>query len=112
MRSTASIATASLIAIGLFAGACSHTMQGVKQDTERAAEKTTAGMETVDVKSALIADGRVDATNINVDTIAASKTVLLKGSVTTAEQKMAAETIAREHAKGYKIDNQLTIVPK
>jgi osmotically-inducible protein OsmY len=93
-------------------GACSNTMRGVKQDTERATEKTAAGLETADVKSALIADGRVDATNINVDTIASSKTVVLKGSVTTAEQKTAAATIAREHAKGYKIDNQLTVVPK
>lgn len=92
--------------------ACANTVRGVKQDTERATEKTAAGLETADVKSALIADGRVDATNINVDTIASSKTVVLKGSVTTAEQKMAAETIAREQAKGYKIDNQLTVVPK
>lgn len=96
----------------LVGGGCSNTMRGVKQDTERAAEKTAAGLETADVKSALVADGRVDATNVNVDTIASSRTVLLKGSVPTAEQKSIAETIAREQAKGYKIDNQLTVVPK
>lgn len=79
--------------------ACANTMRGVKQDTERATEKTAAGLETADVKSALIADGRVDATNLNVDTIASTKTVVLKGSVPTAEQKTTAETITREHAK-------------
>jgi len=93
-------------------GACANTVQGVKQDTERAAEKTAAAAETVDVKSALIADGRVDASSINVDTSASTKTVVLKGSVPTAEQKSIAETIAREQAKGYTITNQLTVVPK
>jgi osmotically-inducible protein OsmY len=96
----------------LSVSACSNTMRGVKQDTERATEKTAAGLETADVKSALVADGRVDATNINVDTIASTKTVVLKGSVPTIEQKATAETIAREQAKGYTITNQLTVAPK
>ena len=64
------------------------------------------------MKSALIADGRVDATNINVDTIASTRTVVLKGSVPTAEQKATAEGIAREKAKGYTITNQLTVASK
>ena len=98
-------------AVALSAG-CANTMQGVKEDSERAAEKTAAGVETMDVKAALIADGRVDAANINVDTIASSKTVVLKGSVPTAEQRTIAETIARDHAKGYTITNQLTVVAK
>lgn len=92
--------------------ACSNTMRGVKTDTEKVAEKTAAGVETMDVKSALIADGRVDATNINVDTVASTKTVVLKGSVPTAEQRTIAEAIAREQAKGYAITNSLTVVPK
>jgi osmotically-inducible protein OsmY len=92
--------------------ACANTMQGAKVDTEKAVEKTAAGVETVDVKSALIADGRVDATNINVDTSASTKTVVLKGSVPTAEQKSVAEAIARDQAKGYKINNTLTVAPK
>jgi BON domain len=101
-----------LAALGLGAGACAHTAQGVKQDTERAAENTAAAVETGDVKAALIADGRVDASSINVDTFASTKTVVLKGSVPTAEQKATAEAIAREQAKGYTITNQLTVVPK
>ena len=107
------IATGILVtALGLGAGACANTVQGAKQDTERAAEKTAAAVETVDVKAALIADGRVDASNINVDTFASTKTVVLKGSVPIAEQKATAEAIAREQAKGYTINNQLTVVPK
>jgi len=69
---------AGLIAAAM-GGGCANTLRGVKQDAERATEKTAAAVETVDVKSALIADARVDATNINVDTIASTKTVVLKG---------------------------------
>ena len=101
-----------LAALGLGAQACANTVQGAKQDTERAAENTAAAVETFDVKAALIADGRVDASSINVDTFASTKTVVLKGSVPTAEQKATAETIAREQAKGYTITNQLTVVAK
>lgn len=93
-------------------GGCANTVRGVKQDAERATEKTAAAVETVDVKSALIADARVDATNINVDTIASTKTVVLKGSVPTVQQRSIAESIAREQAKGYTIANQLTVMPK
>ena len=101
-----------LIVVAMGGAACANTMRGVKQDTERNVEKAAAGAETVDVKAALIADGRVDAANINVDTIASTKTVILKGSVPTAQQRTAAETIAREQAKGYTINNQLTVTPK
>lgn len=92
--------------------ACGNTMQGIKTDTEKNAEKTAAGVETMDVKAALIADGRVDAGNINVDTIASTKTVVLKGSVPTAEQRTMAEAIARDQAKGYTITNNLSVAPK
>jgi osmotically-inducible protein OsmY len=109
-----------LIVAATLAGGCASTVEGVKQDTEKVAEKTadatqkaaekTAGAaNTVDVKSALIADKRVDASNINVDTSASSKTVVLKGTVPTAEQVKVAEEIARENADGYRITNQLTV---
>ena len=104
-----------VFAIGVLAAAlaaCSNTAQGVAKDTERATEKVAAGVETMDVKAALIADGTVDASNINVDTNAATKTVVLKGSVPTAEQRSAAEKIAMKEAPGYKIDNQLTVAAK
>ena len=102
--------TAALVVTMLVSG-CANTARGVKTDAENATEKVAAGAETVDVKSALIADGRVDATNINVDTNASTKTVVLKGTVKTAEQKALAEKIAQEQAKGYKINNTLTVAP-
>lgn len=101
-----------LVTVLAVSAACSHTMRGVKQDTENATEKAAAGVETMDIKAALIADGRVDAANINVDTVASTKTVVLKGSVPSAEQKATAETIAREQAKGYTITNQLVVAQK
>ena len=110
MTKTIRIAVAAAIVVASVA--CGNTMRGVKTDTEGIAEKTAAGVETIDVKAAIIADGRVDAGNINVDTIASSKTVVLKGSVPTAEQRATAETIARDQAKGYTITNELTVAPK
>src|SRR5918995_4814509 len=84
---------ASTVCAGLLActvAGCANTAQGVKTDTENITEKAAAGVETVDVKSALIADGRVDASNINVDTMADTKTVVLKGTVTSQEQRKLA----------------------
>jgi len=106
-------ATTIAVALAILATtACGNTMRGIKTDTETNVEKTAAGVETMDVKAALIADGRVDAGNINVDTSASTKTVVLKGSVPTDEQRTTAEAIAREQAKGYTITNNLTVAPK
>jgi osmotically-inducible protein OsmY len=105
------LSTAGLVMVTSLAG-CANTAKGVQTDAEKNTEKVAAGVETVDVKSALIADGRVDASNINVDTSASTKTVVLKGTVPTAEQKAMAEKVAQEHAKGYKINNTLTVAPK
>lgn len=67
-------------------------------------------METIDVKSALMADRTVDASHINVDTMHETKTITLKGSVKTAAQRDEAARIAAAEAPGYRIDNQLTVV--
>jgi hyperosmotically inducible protein len=101
-----------LVTVATLSSACANTVKGAQKDTEKIVEKTAAGVETVDVKSALIADGRVDASNINVDTSASTKTVVLKGSVPSAEQKTTAEQIARNNAKGYTINNQLAVAAK
>ena len=106
-----STSVCALIVVAALSGACANTVRGVKQDTEKVAEKTSAASNTVDVKSALIADGRVDASGINVDTSAQTKTVVLKGTVPSADQKTTAEAIARDKAEGYKIVNQLTVAP-
>lgn len=106
------VGSASALLVVVSVAGCANTAQGVKTDTERAVENVSAGMETMDVKGALIADGRVDASKINVDTNAESRTVVLKGSVPSAEHKTMAEEIARREAKDYKIENQLTIAPE
>lgn len=83
--------------------------------TKEAAASTggaiAAAIETIDVKSALMADRTVDASHINVDTFHETKTVVLKGSVKTATQRDEAARIAAVEAPGYRIDNQLTVVP-
>jgi hyperosmotically inducible periplasmic protein len=68
-----------------------------------------AAVETMDVKAALMADSRVDASDINVDTNHETKTVVLKGRVTTAAQKAIAEQIAIGKAAGYRVQNDLIV---
>lgn len=101
---------AALLLVGSVA--CSHTARGVVQDTKDNTAKTKAAVETLDVKSAIIADKTIDAGAIDVDTYADTKRVVLRGSVPTAEQKARAEQIAREHAPSYTIENQLAVVPR
>src|SRR4029450_1291906 len=95
-----------LFLVAALSGACANTVKGAQKDTEKAVEKTAAATNTVDVKSALIADGRVDASNINVDTSSSTKTVVLKGSVPSAQRKRLGEQDGRERADGYTINNQ------
>jgi osmotically-inducible protein OsmY len=125
---------------GLSLAACSNTAAGVEEDAERAGDKAaataddasaagreaardtgaaasdagaaaSAAMETIDVKAALMADRTVDASHINVDTFHETKTVVLKGSVKTATHRDEAARIAAAEAPGYRVDNQLTVVP-
>ena len=82
-----------------------------KDAAHNAGSATKAAIQTVDVKSALMADRTVDASHINVDTFHETKTVVLKGSVKTATQRDEAARIAAAEATGYRIDNKLTVVP-
>ena len=113
------------------ATACSNTAKGVEKDadkvgesvsaaTDRAADASSSGaqnassgmgaaMETADVKTALLADSRISSTDINVDTNNDMKTVTLKGTVPTADQKRIAEEIAKMKAPEYRIVNNLTV---
>ena len=68
-----------------------------------------AGKQTVDIEAALMAAKGIDASHIDVDTDANTKTVTLKGTVPTASQKTAAEALARDNAQGYRIRNLLTV---
>lgn len=82
-----------------------------RQTAAESPSRVGAATETVDVKAALMADKTVDASGINVDTFAETKTVVLRGTVTSDVQKEAAGRIARAEAEGYKVDNQLVVVP-
>jgi osmotically-inducible protein OsmY len=82
---------------------------GAATATDRAATAVEVATTTTQVKSALIADGTVDADDIDVDTNGDRRTVTLRGSVKSAAQKTAAERIARDKAEGFKIVNELTI---
>jgi len=91
--------------------ATAEASAATKDAAGNAGAAVAAAMETVDVKSALMADRTVDASHINVDTFHETKTVVLKGSVKTATQRDEAARIAAAEATGYRIDNQLTVVP-
>ena len=117
MKALKTLGIAALVA---FATACGNTADGVAKDAENAADKTaeaaaTAGaatgaaLETADVKTALMGDTRVDASNINVDTNKDAKTVTLNGTVPTEAQKTIAGEIATAQAPGYTVTNNLTV---
>lgn len=101
--------------------ACSgRTEDRVEQKADNAATETgnavamggraaDAAVQTMDVKTALIMDTRVDAGNINVDSDHVTKTVTLKGHVPTVGEKTLAGQIAGSKAVGYQVRNELTI---
>ena len=93
------------------AAACANTARGVVEDTKDNTSAVRGGLETVDVKTAIIADKSIDSGAIDVDTYQEKKLVVLRGSVPTEAQKQKAEQIARENAKGYTIENRLVVAP-
>lgn len=99
------------LTLTLSAGACARTVQGVVTDTKANTAAVRGAVETLDVKSAIIADKTVDSGAIDVDTYQDKKVVVLRGSVPNQMQKTKAEQIARDHAKGYTIENRLAVVP-
>ena len=86
-----------------------ETKDAVGTAGQQIGRSTDAAVQTMDVKSALMADKRVDASDINVDTDADTKTVTLKGHVPNASQKAIAARIAEEKAAGYRIKNELMV---
>ena len=120
-------ALALVLTAGIAAVACENTAAGIKQDAKIAAESeaaakaketaaktgaaVAAALETAEIKTAMMADKSIDASAINVDTYADTKTVVLRGSVPTTAQRDQAERIALAKAPGYRIDNKLAVVP-
>lgn len=76
-----------------------------------AAAKTAAEATEVEVRAAIGMDSTISLAQIDVDSDAATKTIYLKGTVSTDAQKAAAETAARSKAEGYTIVNQITVAP-
>ena len=99
------------LTLTLAAAACHATASGVATDTKANTTAVKGAVETLDVKTAILADKTIDAGAIDVDTFGDKKLVVLRGSVPTQAQKTKAEQIARDHATGYKIENQLAVVP-
>jgi osmotically-inducible protein OsmY len=83
-----------------------------QQAGEELAERAGAAWQTLDVKGALMADGSVDATRIDVDTDYRTKTVTLNGYVPTENERVKAESIARAKASGYNVVNNLQVRPR
>ncbi len=65
------------------AAACAQTASGVVQDTKDNTSAVRGGIETVDVKTAIIADKTIDSGAIDVDTYQDKKVVVIRGSVPT-----------------------------
>jgi len=119
MKAITTAATTLLLALTV---ACGNTADGVKQDADNAAAKSAeaasdagaaigGAMETGQVKTALMADTRIDASDINVDTNESARTVTLKGTVKTELERVAAGEIATSKAMGYTVINDLTVRP-
>jgi osmotically-inducible protein OsmY len=107
IRKLAGTALAMSLTIGVVA--CGDIARGVVQDTRDNTTAVRSGLQTVDVKTAIIADKTIDAGAIDVDTYADKKLIVLRGSVPTEAQKAKAEQIAKANAEGYTIDNRLVV---
>lgn len=94
------------------AKAASQVADSAAQAGEELVERASAIQETVDVKTALMADPSVDATRIDVDTDYRTRTVTLNGYVPTNTERDMAEVIAKGHAEGYKVVNNIQVQPR
>ena len=87
----------------------SDTARDANALAKEAAAAGGAAIETAQIKAALIADSRVTATDIDVDTDHRTRTVTLKGHVPSATQRTVAGEIAKKKAEGYTIINDLAV---
>ena len=83
--------------------------QVAKEQMRGAVKAADAAQQTAQIKAALMADAAIDSTTIDIDTVAATKTVVLKGRVRTAAEKARAGRIAADKAQGFTIDNRLVV---
>ena len=83
--------------------------EATKDAAKNTANAADGAQQTMQIKTALLADKSVDASSIDVDTNGLTKTVTLKGHVPNAAQKASAERIAKSKAPDYTVVNNLTI---
>lgn len=82
----------------------------VARDRMRGATRAVdAAQQTAQIKAALMADPAIDSTTIDVDTLADTRTVVLKGHVRSAAEKASAGRIAAAKAPEFTIDNRLDV---
>jgi hypothetical protein len=95
------------------AGQAARTVGAIAADaSEQVAARASALKENVDVKGALMADASVDASRINVDVSAWTRTIRLNGSVSSVNERGKAEAIARARAEGYTVVNNIAVLPR
>jgi osmotically-inducible protein OsmY len=116
IASTANVTTAAkaigalLIACAGVACSATHAQQvSVTPAEDVASNPGVTISETLAVEVALTADRRVDASHIRIDSDHATRTVFLKGTVRTIDQKALAGQIAVARAAGYQVRNELRI---
>ena len=83
----------------------SETAEGV----DAVVDTSAAAMKSADITVALIGDDRVDASDIDVTTNQETMTVTLTGTVSSDDEKAAAEEVARAQATEYAVKNDLTV---
>lgn len=82
--------------------------QTAKQEMKKAGQAMDEGVNSTRIKSALLSSKKLDASYINVDT--EQKTVFLRGSVKTADQKKLANDLTNNMiAPDQKLVNELKI---
>jgi osmotically-inducible protein OsmY len=87
--------------------------EAVSTATDSAAASAAAAAATLEVKTALMADKRVDASRIDVDSDGVLKVIHIRGMVVTAAEIPAATEIATAKAPaGWRVSNELVVAPK
>lgn len=94
------------------AAAANRAVGAAAEAGEEIAERASAVIEGIDVKTALMADPSVDATRIDVDTDYRTHTITLKGYVPTHTERDMAEVIAKAEATGFKVVNNIAVQPR
>lgn len=83
--------------------------QVARERMSGATRAVDAAQQTAQIKAALMADATIDSTTIDIDTVADTRTVVLKGRVRSAAEKASAGRIAAAKAPDFTIDNRLEV---